>query len=277
VHLPSGDTVVHGVDLDLHPGRVLALVGPSGAGKSLSVRALARLLPAGFRTAGQVWLGDDDLLGLSERQLRNVRGARLAWVGQDATASLNPTITVGRHLTETLHAHMRTWRRRHRADDHVRDQGTAALAAVGLPDPDRLWGAYPFELSGGQSQRVALALATVADPFVLLADEVTAELDVVSQAEVMDLLRGQADAGRAVLLVTHDLAAAARWADDVVVLDAGRVVEQGPVDAVLRAPTATLTRAWMAAATPAPAPATAPAEVPAGAPAAAPARAGSGS
>lgn len=248
VHLPSGDTVVDGVDLDLHAGCVLALVGPSGAGKSLTVRALARLLPAGFRTTGDVRLGADDLLGMPERRLRRVRGARLAWVGQDATASLNPTITVGRHLTETLHAHTHPRRRRDRAENNVRSRGIAALAALGLPDPDRLWGAYPFGLSGGQAQRVALALATVAEPQVLLADEVTAELDVVSQAEVLDLLRDQADAGRAVLLVTHDLAAAARWADDVVVLDAGRVIEHGPVDDVLRAPTAPLTRAWLTAA-----------------------------
>lgn len=248
VHLPSGNTVVDGVDLDLYPGRVLALVGPGGAGKSLTVRAMARLLPTGFRTTGQIRLGADDLLRLPERRLRHVRGARLAWVGQDATASLNPTITVGRHLTETLNAHTRThsWRRRDRAENNVRSRGIAAMTALGLSDPDGLWGAYPFGLSGGQAQRVALALATVAEPEVLLADEVTAELDVVSQAEVLDLLRAQADAGRAVLLVTHDLAAAARWADDVVVLDAGRVIEHGPVGDVLRAPTAPLTRAWLA-------------------------------
>lgn len=239
VCLPSGEVVVHGIDLDLHPGRLTALVGPSGAGKSLTVRALARLLPAGVTATGHVRAGDIDVLRLSTRALRRVRGPVLAWVGQDATASLNPTVTVGTHLRETLRAHPRAHTR-----GREREHGARALAAVGLADPERLRAAYPFELSGGQAQRVALALATVADPLVILADEVTAELDTVSQGEVMALLRGQADAGRAVLVVTHDLMAATRWADDVVVLDAGEIVEHGPPEQVLLAPTAPLTMAW---------------------------------
>ncbi len=254
VRLPSGRALVQDIDLSLHPGRVLALVGPSGAGKSLTLRALAGLLPAGLSAAGYVVPGDafpsnENLLKLSRRRLRRVRGTCLAWVGQDATPSLNPTITVGAHMTESLEAHTtRPYPVRVRSRDQTRERGTSALASVGLSDPGRLWDAYPFELSGGQAQRVALALATVADPPVLLADEVTAELDVVSMAEILALLRGQADAGRAVLLVTHDLPAAARWADDVAVLESGRVVELGPSDQILRTPSSSLTRQWAQAA-----------------------------
>ncbi len=251
VRLPGGATVVGGVDLDLHRGRVLAVVGRSGAGKSLTVAALARMLPDGLRASGSVELAGPglpapvDLLALPERRLRALRGSHLAWLGQDATASLNPTVSVGRHLSETLRAHQPRRGRGRRSRVRLRDEGLAALADVGLPDPAALWDAHPFELSGGQAQRVAIALATALDPAVLLADEVTSALDVVSQGEVMALLRAQADAGRAVLLVTHDLAAAERWADHVVVLDAGRVVERGSVESLVAAPATELTRAWV--------------------------------
>ncbi len=263
VRLPDGTAAVDGVDLDVRPGRLLALVGTSGAGKSLTVRALARLLPPGLAATGRVELDGQDLLALPGRRLRALRGTRLGWVGQDATASLNPTVTVGTHLSETVHAQGRRRGRALRVGEpgrgprrgaatpgaSARSSGLAALASAGLPDPDALWDAYPFELSGGQAQRVAIALAVVAEPAVLLADEVTSALDVVSQAEVMGLLRAQAEAGRAVLVVTHDLRAAARHADDVVVLDAGHVVERGSVTEVLAAPATALTRAWAGAGT----------------------------
>ncbi len=240
VSTAAGELLVDGVDLDLHAGRTTALVGPSGAGKSLTLRALAALLPPGLRASGQVQLGNVDLLTTPARRLRRVRGRSLGWIGQDATASLNPTVPVSRHFHETLRAHEND----SRARSSERDQGLAALAGVGLETPHHIWDAYPFELSGGQAQRVAIALATLWQPTVLLADEITAELDPVSQTEVLQLLSNHAASGAAVLLITHDLAAAARWADEIVTIEAGTVLESGPSQEILHTPTTELTRSW---------------------------------
>lgn len=223
-----GRRVVHGIDLAVPPGRVLALVGPSGSGKTLTARAIAGLGPHG----GTVLVNGRP----------PVRGRDVGYAFQDALASLNPTTTVRRHLTETVKVHRR-------GDPHT------ALARFDL-DP-ALAAAHPFELSGGQAQRVALALATVHEPAVLIADEVTAALDPVTQATVLDLVRAQAD-DRAVLLITHDLRAAARWADDIAVMHQGRIVEHGPARRVLGNPRSDLARELVAAAL-APEPATPPA------------------
>ncbi|GAA2136295.1 ABC transporter ATP-binding protein [Actinomadura napierensis] len=212
-----GRRVVHGVDLAVPAGRILALVGPSGSGKTLTARAIAGLRPHG----GTVLVNGRP----------PVRGRDVGYAFQDALASLNPTVTVRRHLTETVRAH-RT------GDPH------AALARFDL-DP-ALGRACPFELSGGQAQRVALALATVHEPPVLIADEVTTALDPVTQATVMDLVRAQA-AGRATLLITHDLSAAARWADDIAIMRDGRIVEQGPAQRILSEPGSELARELVAA------------------------------
>ncbi|OLT28879.1 hypothetical protein BJF79_41245, partial [Actinomadura sp. CNU-125] len=212
-----GRRVVRGLDLDVPAGRVLALVGPSGSGKTLAARAIAGLRPHGgtVRVDGRA----------------PVRGRDVGYAFQDALASLNPTVTVRRHLTETVRAH------------GTGDPG-AALARFGL-DPS-LAAAYPFELSGGQAQRVALALATVHEPPVLIADEVTTALDPVAQAAVLDLVRAQSR-DRSVLLITHDLAAAARWADDIAVMRDGRVVERGPAARILTDPRTDLARDLRAA------------------------------
>ncbi|MFC4911434.1 ABC transporter ATP-binding protein [Actinomadura gamaensis] len=222
--------VVDGLDLTVPRGTVVALAGPSGSGKSLTARSVVGLNGAGVRVGGSVLLGETDLLTLSEREMRSVRGRRVGYAFQDAVASLNPTITIGRHLTETLRAH--------RAPGDGRD----ALRRCGL-DPDAVWDARPFELSGGQAQRAALALATVLGPDVLIADEVTTALDPVTQAEVLDAVRAQArDEDRAVLLITHDLAVAARWADEIAVVHDGRLVEHGTPATVLTAPKDPFTR-----------------------------------
>ncbi|GAB3478648.1 ATP-binding cassette domain-containing protein [Nocardiopsis coralliicola] len=253
----GGRTVVDGLDLDLYPGEVTALVGRSGSGKSLTALALLGLLPDGAAASGSAVYAPPggvpaDLLALPERDRERVRGAGIGLVFQDAQASLNPTLTVRRHFTETLAAHGVP--RRARAD-----RGRRALLAAGLADPDGMLAAYPFELSGGQAQRVAVALARAAGPCVLIADEATSHLDPVAQAAVLDTLRADAAgaggqdraAGRAVLLITHDLAVAGRWADRVAVLDGGRIVEAGPVQRLLGAPahpfTAALVRASGAA------------------------------
>ncbi|MFC3998412.1 ATP-binding cassette domain-containing protein [Nocardiopsis sediminis] len=242
----GGRDVVAGLGLRLAAGEVTALVGRSGSGKSLTARALIGLLPDGARARGSALLdtgaGVHDLLGLPAHRLRTLRGSGIGYVFQEAQASLNPTVTVGTHVRETLAAHgvPRALRR---------GRGLAALSEAGIAGPERIWAARPFELSGGQAQRVALALACVLDPRLLIADEVTSALDPVTQARVLDLLRDRtAGTGRALLLITHDLAVAGRWADRVAVLDGGRIVENGPADAVLGAPAHPFTAALVRAA-----------------------------
>lgn len=247
----AAQPVVSGLDLELAPGSVTALVGRSGSGKSLTARALAGLLPAGAAASGSARLTGDppvELLGTPERRMRRLRGSALGYVFQESRASLNPTVSVGRHLRETVRAHGVPRRSR-------RTTVLEALRRAGIGEPDRVCGAYPFELSGGQVQRVALALGWVLGPRLLVADEVTSALDPVTQAGVLDVLRADAVAsGRAVLLITHDLAVAHRWADRVAVLaepggqpGARRIVESGPAEQLLRAPadpfTAELVRA----------------------------------
>ncbi|MFD0689153.1 ABC transporter ATP-binding protein [Actinomadura fibrosa] len=213
-----GRRVVHGLDLTVPAGRILALVGPSGSGKTLTARAIAGLQPHG----GSVLLDG--------RPVR--RGRDVGYAFQDASASLNPTVTIGRHLAETVRAHRR-------------GDPSAALTRFGL-DP-ALADAYPFELSGGQAQRAALAIATVHEPAVLIADEVTTALDPITQETVLDLVKADAR-DRTVLLITHDLTVASRWADDIAVLHAGRIVEHGPTARVLTDPRDDLTRALLQAA-----------------------------
>ncbi|HEX2315912.1 MAG TPA: ABC transporter ATP-binding protein [Thermomonospora sp.] len=234
-----GRRVVDGLSLEVGAGRVVALVGPSGGGKSLTARSIVRLHGDGVRVGGQILLGGTDVLALGPRELRAVRGRRVGYAFQDATGSLNPTITIGRHLTETVAAH---------DVGDPRRLGEEALRRCGL-DPGAVWAAYPFELSGGQVQRAALALATVLNPDLLVADEVTTALDPVTQATVLDAVRAQAvDEGRAVLLITHDLAVAGRWADEIAVLSGGRLAEHGPAADVLTGPKAPFTRDLVAAA-----------------------------
>ncbi|GAA2438344.1 ABC transporter ATP-binding protein [Actinomadura vinacea] len=241
VTVPGGRRVVDGLSLAVPAGAVVALAGPSGSGKSLTARSVVRLHDpaAGVRATGSVLLGGVDVMRLGRRELRAVRGRRVGYAFQDAAAALNPVITIGRHLAETVRAH---------GAGDAREAGAAALERCGL-DPAEVWDARPFELSGGQAQRAALALATVLEPGLLVADEVTTALDPVTQAAVLDTIRAQARAdGRAVLLITHDLAVAGRWADEIAVLSEGRVIEQGPSGRILAEPAEPFTRELVAAA-----------------------------
>ncbi|MFG2003615.1 ABC transporter ATP-binding protein [Spirillospora sp. NPDC048911] len=236
-----GRRVVDGLSLAVPAGRVVALVGPSGCGKSLTARSVVRLHDpdAGVRLGGSILLNGTDVLALGRRELRAIRGRTVGYAFQDAAASLNPTITIGRHLAETVAAH-------DSGDPH--GLGGAALKRCGLA-AEEVWDARPYELSGGQAQRAALAVATVLEPDLLIADEVTTALDPITQADVLDAVREQAAGqGRAVLLITHDLAVAGRWADDIAVLSGGRIVEHGPAAQVLDAPRDEFTRTLVTAA-----------------------------
>lgn len=244
---PDG-AIVRGLDLDVAPGECVALVGESGAGKSLTARALLGLLPRGLAwSAETAEIDGADVRGFGERQWRALRGARVALVSQDALVSLDPLRHIGAEVAEPLRIHEPSVRGT-ALQARVRD----VLERVGLPEPDRRARQYPHELSGGQRQRALIASALVTNPAVLIADEPTTALDATVQARVLDLLRRIADAGVAVVLITHDLGAVRRVADRVAVLHGGRVVETGETAAVLAAPRDPHTRALVEAISPAP-------------------------
>ncbi|HVS04445.1 MAG TPA: ABC transporter ATP-binding protein [Thermoanaerobaculia bacterium] len=236
-------SVVRGVSLAIDRGEVLGLVGESGAGKTLTALAMLRLVPPPGRiTGGSVRLAGEELLSLPEPAMRRVRGRRIAMVFQDPAAALDPVRSVGAQLSETIRAHRRVSRAA------ARDEAAALLARVALAEPAEYLGAFAHQLSGGESQRVLLALALAGGPEVLLADEPTAALDVTVQAQVLDLLQSvRRRRGLAMLLVTHDLGVVAAACDRVAVLYGGEVVEQGSTRAVLAAPRHPYTRALLAA------------------------------
>ncbi|MFA3841411.1 MULTISPECIES: ATP-binding cassette domain-containing protein [Streptomyces] len=237
----SGSTVhaVRGVNLSVAAGETLAVVGESGSGKSATALSALRLNPEPpcVYAGGEILLDGRDVLGLSERQLRRVRGAEISMVFQDPMTSLDPLQRVGHQITEVLRLH----------GDHTRAEArSAALTAldeVGVPDPERRFRQYPHELSGGLRQRVMIASALVARPRVLIADEPTTALDVTVQRQILDLLvRLQHRHGMAVVLITHDLGVVAETADRVAVMRHGEVVETGDVEQVFARPAAPYTR-----------------------------------
>lgn len=228
--------LVRGLSFDVARGEMLAVVGESGAGKSLTARAVLGLLPPGMRISGSVRLEGTELAGASQRRYRQVRGRRVAFVPQDALSVLSPVHTVGDQLALAARSVRRLSRRAAWA------QAVAALDRVGIPDAARRARAYPHEFSGGMRQRAVIAMATVNDPALVIADEPTTALDPAVQARILALLADLRErSGMAVLLVTHDLAVAAAHGDRVLVMYAGRQVESGPVGTVLRRPRAPYT------------------------------------
>ncbi|MFQ6024488.1 MAG: dipeptide ABC transporter ATP-binding protein, partial [Acidiferrobacterales bacterium] len=213
---------VDGVSFDIARGETLALLGESGCGKSICALSLLQLVPqpAGRIVAGEVRLDSQDLLQLPEREMRNLRGRRIAMIFQEPQTSLNPVMTVGNQIRETLPdaAGLST--------SQVRARTSELLEAVGIADPERRYDEYPHQLSGGMKQRVMIAMALAAKSDLLIADEPTTAVDVTIQAQVLDLLRDlQAGAGMAILLITHDLGVVATMADRVAVMYAGQIVE----------------------------------------------------
>ncbi|KTS91257.1 ABC transporter ATP-binding protein [Microbacterium testaceum] len=229
--------VVHDVSFAIPRGGSLALIGESGSGKSTIARSILRLLPRGTATArGRIAFDGDDLLGLSEARLRPFRGRRIGFVPQDPSHALNPVRTVGSQAHEAAALAGLTDARAQRAA--ILD----VFARVGLPDPARVYGAYPHQLSGGMLQRVLIGLAVLPRPDLLVADEPTSALDVTIQKRILDLLDDlREDLGIGLLLVTHDLAIAAERTDEIVVLKDGRVQEAGATREVFAAPTSPYT------------------------------------
>ncbi|MBM2293131.1 ABC transporter ATP-binding protein [Sulfitobacter pseudonitzschiae] len=240
--------VVQGVSFSVMPGETLALVGESGSGKTLTCRSMLRILPGAaqlrsgsirFARAGVV----QDLLTLPARQMRDIRGNHISMIFQEPMRSLSPLHRIGNQVSEVLRLH------KSKTGANPRKQVLETFEQVGFTDPVRVWRSYPFELSGGMRQRAMIAMAMVARPDLLIADEPTTALDVTTQAQVLGLIKQlQRDTGMAVILVTHDLGVVANMAEKVVVMNKGMVMESGPAASVLGAPQHGYTQKLFAAA-----------------------------
>jgi oligopeptide/dipeptide ABC transporter ATP-binding protein len=238
----AGATVVDGVTFTLQPGRTTALVGESGCGKSVTALSLMRLIePPGHIVSGSVTLDGRDLLTLDEREMEQVRGARIGMVFQDPLTSLNPALSIGGQIVETLQAHQPTSRAQ------AERKAIELLARVGVANPEQRIHDFPHHFSGGMRQRVLIAAAISCSPSVIIADEPTTALDVTVQAKILRLLHDlQRDMGAALLLITHDLGVVAAMADEVLVMYAGRIVERADVDTLFHNPRHPYTKALLA-------------------------------
>lgn len=239
------------VDLDIARGEIVGVLGESGSGKSTLALSLIGLLPANATVQGTAFFYDREtpndaaevppainLLQIDEAQWRNIRGARISMIFQEPSLALSPVMRVRDQIAEVLRAHRRDKPRRQEIEE--------VLKQVRLADADRIGGAYPHQLSGGQLHRVALAQAIICRPDLVIADEATRSLDVTVQAEVMNLLRDvNGEVGSALLFITHDPKLLAGFADRVIVMYAGRVVEEGPVERVFRQPQHPYTQALL--------------------------------
>jgi len=230
----GGDVrAVDGVDLDIMPGETVGLVGESGSGKSVTARSILRLLatPPARYAGGGIFFKGQDLLGLSEAEMRKLRGGKIAMIFQDPMTFLNPVFTAGEQVAEAIRLHQG------KSKSEAREQTIALFRTVGIPNADERYDAYPHELSGGMRQRIMIAIALSSQPELLIADEPTTALDVTIQAQILDLLRTlQRDFGMSILLITHDLGVVAETCNRVAVMYAGRIVEQAPIDALFSSP-----------------------------------------
>ncbi len=239
----SGEVhAVNSVSFHLQPGELLGVVGESGSGKSVTMMSLIGLLPsppADVR-AGEVWLGDTDILKIPPEALRAIRGRRIGFVFQDPMTSLNPVFTVGNQIMEPLRTHMGMTKVQAAA------RAVELLELVGIPDAKRRLGDYPHQFSGGMRQRVMIAIALACDPEVLIADEPTTALDVTIQAQILELVRDlRKKLGMAIVWITHDLGVIAGIADRVMVMYGGQIVEQAPVAELFANPQHPYTRALL--------------------------------
>ncbi len=235
-HFYTDEGVVKAVDrltYRVRKGEFVALVGESGCGKSVSAMSVLRLIPypPGIIAGGQVLFQGEDLLQASEERIRDIRGNRIAMVFQEPTTSLNPVVTIGRQISESLKLHRRLDKRQ------ARDESIRLLDLVGIPDSTQRVTDYPYQFSGGMQQRIMIAMALSCNPELLIADEPTTSLDVTVQAQILEIiakLRDEFD--MAVVIITHNLGLVARYVDRVNVMYAGKLVEAGPTDLVFSEP-----------------------------------------
>ena len=230
------DGVVKAVDdisYELQEGEVLGVVGESGCGKSVHALSIMRLVPTppGRTVAGEVIFEGEDLLNMDDAEMRNIRGNRIAMVFQEPMTSLNPVLTIGRQLTETLELHQGM------SGQQARNRAAELLQTVGIPDAERRLVDYPHQFSGGMRQRVMIAMALSCNPRLIIADEPTTALDVTIQAQILELMQQLArDFGTAMIIITHNLGAVARYADNVNVMYAGKIIETGSAEEIYHNP-----------------------------------------
>jgi oligopeptide/dipeptide ABC transporter ATP-binding protein len=225
---------VDGISYDLYPGETLGIVGESGSGKSVSTMSILGLIPQppGRIVRGEAMFKGTDLLTLSKKDLRRVRGNEVALVFQDPMTSLNPVLKTGAQIGEAIKTHHPEVK-----DDQVKERAIGLLRTVGVPNPDRRYEQYPHEFSGGMRQRAMIAMAIANSPSLLIADEPTTALDVTIQAQILEVLKkAQDETHAATILITHDLGLIAELADRVVVMYAGKVVELGDVHTIFESP-----------------------------------------
>lgn len=236
---------VDGVTFSLERGQTLGFVGESGSGKSVTCSSIVRLLPKGSGriVGGEVLFEGRNLLDLSEKEMRRIRGREISFVTQDPMTSLNPVYTIGNQMEEPLRYHQGM-----RSHSQLRPRVVEALSQVGIPAPERRVKDYPHQLSGGQRQRVVTAMAIECQPSLLIADEPTTALDVTVQIQILRLLKDvQRKLNLGMILVTHDLSVVARTCDKVAVIYAGRIVEEGPIGEIFAHPRHPYTRSLMRA------------------------------
>jgi oligopeptide/dipeptide ABC transporter ATP-binding protein len=234
---------VDGVDFCIYPGEVLGLVGESGCGKSVTSFSIMRLVDApGKIVDGQIMFEDRDLLQLNENEMIDVRGNRISMIFQQPQTSLNPVFTVGSQIGEVFQIHQKEL-----SKEEIWEKAVELLQLVGIPDAEKKALAYPHEMSGGQAQRVMIAMALALNPQLLVADEPTTALDVTIQAQILDLMRNlQSVLNTSMLLITHDLGVIAEMADRVAIMYAGRILEQADVITIFEEPLHPYTRGLIA-------------------------------
>ena len=224
-------SAVRGVDFDLYPGRTLGIVGESGSGKSVTSMSIMGLLPDYAKITGSVKFDGRELLGLTDKQMSEIRGQGIGMIFQDPLSALTPVFDIGTQIVEAIQAHQNV------SKSNALKQAEALLDLVGIPDPKLRLKSFPHEFSGGMRQRVVIAIAIANNPRVLIADEPTTALDVTIQAQILDVIKvAQRETGAATIMITHDMGVVAETADEVMVMYAGRPVERGDVDTIFNHP-----------------------------------------
>ena len=227
-------TAINEISFDIGKGEILGLVGESGCGKSVTSLSIMRLLnfTSGKVTKGEVILDGKDLQKLSEKEMREIRGGKMSMIFQEPMSSLNPAMRIDKQMIEGIRLHTNL------SKQEARERAAKILQQVGIPDPERVLKNYPHQLSGGMSQRVMIAMAMSCNPQLLIADEPTTALDVTIQAQILELMKKiQQEEGMSILLITHDLGVVAEMCNRVIVMYAGEIVEEAPVEVLFNNPT----------------------------------------
>ena len=239
---PVGEVkAVNGVSFNLDRGKVLGIVGESGSGKSVTAYSIMQILEkTGKIVSGSIKVDGQELVGISEKEMKNVRGNKISIIFQDPMTSLNPTYTIGHQLMEAIRLHT------NRSKKEAWDRAVEMLKLVNVNEPEKRMKQYPYEFSGGMRQRVMIAMALACEPDILIADEPTTALDVTIQAQILELMQSlQKELGMAIIMITHDLGVVAQMCDEVIVMYAGSICEQGSADEIFYNPKHEYTKGLM--------------------------------